>query len=87
MQMPLFDHGPELEMVSEPVLEVSMKAIDIAVIDHEIARLERKLMRLKNCAPGAFMGPSGDYKLRMIRRTENKIEKLSKKKEEILSNV
>lgn len=76
----------DLSLATHPLIEVNEKAVQVASVQAEIARFERKLKRLKDCAPGAFMGPSGDYKLRMIRRTENKIEKLSKKKEEILSD-
>lgn len=83
-QEPLFELT-DLALEQPPLIEVNEKAVQVASVQAEITRLERKLMRLKNCAPGAYMGPSGDYKLRMIRWTENKLKKLNKQKEEILN--
>lgn len=85
-QEPLFDLT-DLALEKPPLIEVNEKAVQVASVQAEIARLERKLMRLKDCPPSAFMGPSGDYKLRMIRWTENKLKKLSKEKEEILNDA
>ena len=85
-QNPLFDLSAFGPVDFEPLgltAEYFAKTERLAEIQQEINWWERKRQRLLLKGKGAWLGPTGDYNLKMLKRCENKLKKLNERIKEV----